>query len=203
MPTPTTVPGATPDATGATPAVDQKPVDNQAATPDDQATDAGATPDDGLGDAGREAIRREREARDIAVKENRELKTRLKALEDKDLPEAERTSKALAEAERRNADLETRLAQMTVRTAVVAAAQRAGFADPEDAYRLIDMASVEFDAEGNPKGVDNILAGLLRTKPYLAASHIRTTGSADAGTGGPASGGTDMNQLIRQAAGRT
>jgi lysyl-tRNA synthetase class II len=142
----------------------------------------------------RESIRKERELREAAEK-------RLKAIEEKDLPEAERAARRLAEMEQSNADLVSQLQQERTRSRVVSAAQRLGFADPEDAMSLIDTGDLEI-VDGYPKNTDKVLKDLLAKKPYLASSTARATGSAEGGVRG---GGrtTDMNQLLRQAAGRT
>lgn len=142
----------------------------------------------------RESIRKERELREAAEK-------RLKAIEEKDLPEAERAARRLAEMEKSNADLVSQLQQERTRSRVVSAAQRLGFADPEDAMSLIDTGDLEI-VDGYPKNTDKVLKDLLAKKPYLASSTARATGSAEGGVRG---GGrtTDMNQLLRQAAGRT
>lgn len=142
----------------------------------------------------RESIRKERELREAAEK-------RLKAIEEKDLPEAERTAKRLSELEVSNAELNRQLQQERTRSRVTAAAQRLGFADPDDAMSLIDAEDLVIE-DGYPKNTDKVLKDLLAKKPYLASSTARATGSAEGGVRG---GGrtSDMNQLLRQAAGRT
>lgn len=202
MPAATATP-ATGDAAGATPASSQqdggKPDDaNAPATGDDAATGTTAT-DDGLTDAGREAIKREREAAKAAKAEARELAARIKALEEKDLPEAERTAKERDDLKSTNERLTAELRQERLTNAVITAAARLGFADPADAVRLID---VEYDDDDRPRDVDNKLAALLKAKPYLASAAARPSGSADGGNAGAASTGTDFNAVIRQAAGK-
>ena len=61
--------------------------------------------------------------------------------------------------------------------------------------------AVEFRDDGTPKDVERLLADVLTRSPYLA----RPGAAADFGGGVRGSGpsGTDMNRLIRRAAGRT
>lgn len=205
MPTATAT-GATPDAAGAIPATGQqdggKPDDatQTPATGDGGNAATGTTAgDDGLTDAGRSAIDKEREARKVAEKNAKELGARLKAIEDKDLPEAERVVKERDTLKSDNERLTGELRQERLTTAVVMAASRLGFADPADAVRLVD---VEFDDDDKPKDVDAKLAALLKAKPYLASAAARTSGSADPGNAGGASTGNDFNSEIRRAAGK-
>jgi hypothetical protein len=197
MPTGTAT-GATPDATGATPDASQPPVDdNVEGTPA-----AGATPvaAEVLGEAGLAAIERERELRKASEKTAKELAARIKAIEEKDLPEHEKVTRERDTLRGDNDRLMSELRQERLNNSVIASASRLGFADPADAVRLID---VEFDDDGRPKDVDTKLAALLKAKPYLASAMARPSGSADGGNnGGQPSGGADMNQLIRQAVGR-
>jgi hypothetical protein len=64
----------------------------------------------------------------------------------------------------------------------VAEAARLGFADPDDAMRLLDRATLEFEDDGSPRNVGTQLAALAKSKPYLL--NIRPVGSFDTGLGG-------------------
>jgi uncharacterized protein (DUF885 family) len=194
--------GATPDAAGATPAAGQG--DDQQGEPTTETGQAPATGAPEVGEAGQRAIDREREARRTAERERNELRARIKAIEEKDLPEAERVSRRLTEYEERNRELEQRLRDTSLRSAVVGTASRLGFADPDDAVRLVDRTSLEFDDAGEPKDVEKALKALLAAKPYLASTAVRPSGSADAGNAGTSAtdGTIDMNALIRRDAGR-
>lgn len=194
--------GGTPGA-GGTPAQANGQDGQPQPTPDPK-RDAGGT---GQGDgqdelAGlRSALRAERDARREADRQAGELAGRIKALETKDLPEAERDKRELAELRERVKAQETRERTLILRAAVTTTAARLGFADPVDAYRLLDTDEIEFDKSGEPKDVDKRLADLLRSKPYLASAAARPTGSADGGQRG-ATLANDMNAAIRRAAGR-
>ena len=208
MPPAGTATPATGDAAGATPATSQqdggKPDDATTGTPatgdTGTAANASTASDDGLTDAGRAAIDKERDARKAADKRAKDLEARLKAIEDKDLPEADRTAKERDALKTDNERLTGELRQERLTNAVIMAASRLGFADPADAVRLVD---VEYDDDDRPKDVDAKLAALLKAKPYLASAAARTSGSADPGNAGGASTGTDFNADIRRAAGKT
>lgn len=158
-------------------------------------------PDAGLSEADlRQALKKVRaEAADQRIK--------LKGHEDK--AEADRLAK-LSESERLTAERDKAIADLaakdgeirnlTARTVILEAATKAGFRNPELAYRLIDVGSLEFGSDGKPKGVDQELRKLLEKEPYLAKGQ----GSGDFGGGprGGAGGGVDMNDMIRRATGR-
>jgi hypothetical protein len=134
--------------------------------------------------------------------DRKELAKQLKQLQDKDLPEAERVAREQAETKAENDTLKAELKRLRGQQAVFAEASKLGYADPMDAFRLIEL---ETDDDGNPKNVTAQLTKLLESKPYLKSTTARaaTGGSADAGnSNGQPSGGNSMNDLIRAAAGK-
>lgn len=133
------------------------------------------------------------EARKLRSEAN-SLRRRLKDLEDQakakadaELSDNERLSKRASELERQLAERDQTLQETRIRSATVEAAARLGFADPEDAMRLLNHASLEFDENGSPTNVEQQLAALAKTKPYLLG---RKVPSFDTGSGGsePAGG---------------
>jgi hypothetical protein len=152
-------------------------------------------------------VTREREE---ARREAQSLRNRLKAFEDAKkaaddakLSDAERSAARQTELETENSDLKRQLREERTRNRIVGAAQRLGYADPSDAFRLIDHSTLEYDDAGEPRHVDKLLGDLLKTKPYLASAAARATGSVDGGVRSPSTGEPDINSLIRHAAGRT
>ena len=104
--------------------------------------------------------------------------------------------------------------ETTVRTAVqrdrvldrVEVLAAKDFADPEDARLRLAQRADEFVKDGSPDSdaIAAALKQLLAEKPHLAATATRPprpTGSPGQGPRGDVSSGTDMNQLIRRAAG--
>jgi len=125
---------------------------------------------------------------------NAESATRRKRLEELEsaeeerkaaqLSEVEKARKAQADAEARARATEERLRTAAIRNAVVLAASKANFYDPEDAFRLADLAAVQVADDGAVTGVDGALKELVKAKPHLVKA---------------ASGGGDINAT---AAGR-
>lgn len=145
----------------------------------------------------------ERDNRSYREKDRQREESQRQADEAK-LSEAERQAKRFADMETENAALKAQLRDERIRARIQSAAARQGFADPGDAFRLLDQDRIEFDANGGPTNVDKLLEGLAKTKPYLLSSNVRATGSAEGGVRGTgAAAGADMNTLIRQAAGRS
>lgn len=157
--------------------------------------------DQALGAGGQSALDKERTARREAERVAREATAALKAVTEKDLPEAERAQRWLADLEQQSRSWEVERAQMRTEIEVARHATRLGFRDPADAFALIDAGSIERDADGRPQNIEGVLKNLLRDKPYLRAT--ATTGGADQGNRGQAGNGTqggkpaDMNGWLR------
>jgi hypothetical protein len=174
-----------------------------------QAADAQSSQADGADNAsGTEdvaALRRElEEARRLAARdrtERRKLEEAIKATEDAKLPEQERLQRRLADLERQASSHEQERRDWQVREAVTRSASKLGYADPVDAFALLDRSALEFADDGTPKNTDRLLADLLRAKPYLAGG-ARPMGSFDGGVRGQPAKGQDMNAVLRAAAGR-
>jgi hypothetical protein len=135
-----------------------------------------------------------------ARREAAKHRTDLRKVTDAQLSETERLQRRVTELEAEREELGKRERERSVRFAALEAAARLGFRDPELAVRLIDRDAVEVRDDGTPKNVERLLADLLGKAPYLG----RTGGTADFGGGnrGAVPPGSDMNSLIRRAAGR-
>ena len=112
-----------------------------------------------------------------ARKEAAKYRTRLRELEQAEkerrraeMSELERLKEDLTEAQARLAELELELTQTKLRQAVVSEAARLGFADPDDAWQLLDVAAIEVDDDGRPANVSKLLRKLAAQKPYLLRS---------------------------------
>lgn len=162
---------------------------------------------DELGAAGVKALAEERAARQAAAKaakaaqtELDRLRAELKKREDADLSETEKLRKQLAESEAANQTIiRDRQAERT-RFAIEREAARLRFADPADAWSLIDQASIDFDSNGNPTNLGALLEGLAKAKPYLTARP--GTGAGEGGARGGNATGVSMDDWLRRAAGR-
>lgn len=153
----------------------------------ESATDTGGREDDvngTLSDAGKRALSEERKARTAAEraakaaqKQLDEVSKRLTAFEDRDKTDLQRATEAVAAAEKRAAEAEQKLLRQRV-----AADKKL---PPALADRLRGSTEEEMAADA-----DALLAGLPKPNTPSFDGGVRQTAKA-----------TDMNTLIRQAAG--
>lgn len=173
----------------------------QAGDPQAQVADAQQPPTgsaDGEGGTGPDVAALTRELAAVR-REAAGYRTKLKGYEDADKTAAEKANERIAELEAERDALAAARREDTLRLAASAAARKLGFRNPDLAYRLVASGSVEYDDAGQPKNVEKVLDDIAKVDPYLVS------GSSDWG-GGPRnpapSGAADMNQIIRQRAGR-
>ncbi|MCG3176843.1 MAG: hypothetical protein MOGMAGMI_01807 [Candidatus Omnitrophica bacterium] len=82
--------------------------------------------------------------------------------------EEEKRYQELAEKEKQRADeLENRFKQESLNNRIALAASKHGVADPTDVLALLDRSGIQTDDQGNLTGVDEAVAKLLESKPYL------------------------------------
>jgi uncharacterized protein YhaN len=143
--------------------------------------------------------------KDLGFADLTEAKTslgELRKLKESQMSEAEKLSTRLKELEGQQANWNKERQEMLVRSEVMAAAGKLGLVDPDAAYRLLDLAALEYDENGKPKNLDKALAELIKAKPYLSGSAYRASGNAGNGSGGSLKPHQSMNDFIRQSAGR-
>jgi hypothetical protein len=68
--------------------------------------------------------------------------------------------------------------------------------------KLLDPDAIQWSEDGTPKNLPALLAGLVRSDPYLFRAKERRPGPGDAGHFGTIPNAADMNAQIRQKAGR-
>jgi len=100
----------------------------------------------------------------------RELEAKVKADEDAKLTEQERLQKRIAELEKKDSEYQQTLQERTVRYEVMLTANKLGIVDPDAAFRLLDISSLEFDEDGKPNNIEKVLKKLVSDKPYLIGS---------------------------------
>lgn len=135
-----------------------------------------------LGDAGKKALDAMKAERKAARDEAAAAKAERDALQAKlDGREAEfKAEQAKRETERAALDK----ANDRIRKSEVKAAAKGVLADPQDAYKFLDLDSFEVDDDGNvdEDAIAKALDDLVKSKPYLAAQGGRKfQGSADGG----------------------
>lgn len=135
--------------------------------------------------------------------EARNLRERLKQLEEKDLPEAERRQKRLSELEASETRWTTERQDLQMEASAVRLATKLGFADADDALGWLarNRGKVTFSDEGRPTNLEHLLKELLREKPHYLAETSRSRGTAEGGARGVGAP-VDFNAALRRAAGR-
>ena len=130
-------------------------------------------------------------------KEAATYRKRAEEYESRNLTELEKRDAALKAAEDRATQLETRLRDLSARSAVTDAAAKANAKHPTLIYRAVkdDLA---FDDEGNVTNVDAVLKALKAEAPDLFPA---ANGSADGGKGnGQATSTQSINDVFREMA---
>lgn len=135
-------------------------------------------------------------------KEQAKTRTRLKAYEEAEdtakkaaMSETEKLQARIRELEQAQTAATEREKRTALRVAVVTQAAKAGFADPEDAMRMLDADAVEWTEDGSrPKNVESLLNAILRSKPYLKST---TQLPPDMGQGNRGTGGLTLADVKR------
>jgi len=150
---------------------EEKTSEQQSSVQQEQTPEPAKTADEWRSVAERE-IRERKEANAEAHK----LRARLRELE---AAEDERKKASMTEQERVQKELEdTRKAleqtrqqyrEMQIRLSVDNAARAIGVIDTDAAFRLMDQSKLVFDDAGNPQNVNELIAELVKEKPYLAS----------------------------------
>ena len=99
----------------------------------------------------------------------RDMEARLKEYEQAQLTEQERITAERDELRTLLDQATTRTQRLALESAVITAATRAGVIDPEVAVALV-ASQVVYDDDGLPVGVDELVASLVKERPYLANS---------------------------------
>lgn len=188
--------GQAPDATQG-----QAPTTDSGQAPGAQNGQAPGAADGSGTDAALQAqLRAAERERDEARREAAKLRNDTRQREQQGMSELERANARVAELERLDAERTVREQDRSIRLAAVEEATRVGFRSPDLAYRLIDRAEVDFTEAGEPRNVARLLKVIADRDPYLLKGN-----GADFGGGnrGAAPSTTDMNALIRRAAGHS
>ena len=134
-------------------------------------------------------------------KENAKWRTQLRSTEEQqqakakaEMTELERLQTELREAQDARTRAEQARLQTAVKSQVIAAAAKAGYNDPEDAYRMIDPSTLDVDDDGAVGGLDEAVKTLLKSKPYLAKQATGTYSPTN-----PAGGASRENDQARLA----
>lgn len=109
-------------------------------------------------------------------KEVETLKAKLKEIEDAQLSESEKLKKDNEDLKASVTAAEQKSRDRVIRSEVRVLASELNFADPSDAHAFLDVSGIEFDDDGEPKGIKKLLEDLAKAKPYLLKPANGTTG---------------------------
>jgi hypothetical protein len=112
--------------------------------------------------------------------------------------ESDRRDAALKAAEDRAATLETRLRDISARSAVTDAAAKAKAVSTRAVYALI-RDDLEYGDDGAPTNVDALIKAAIKSDPELFDLRA-ANGSGDGGKGGATATTGNMNDFIREMA---
>ena len=115
-------------------------------------------------------IRTLREQEKLAKTQAKELETlraQVKQQADAQLSEADKLRAKVSDLERQAADRERERQERIVRYEVMLAAQKMNLVDADAAYRLLDLATLEFGEDGSVKDIEKALKELVKARPYL------------------------------------
>ena len=110
-----------------------------------------------------------------AIKEAEAVKVAQMSELEKSQAETVEAVTALATATAEMAAVKATAAEAVLRSAVLSAA--AGFNDPNDAWVHIDKSKINVRTDGTYKGIDEAVAALAKSKPYLVKSENDNLGT--------------------------
>lgn len=146
--------------------------------------------------------------RKALAKANREAAERRKKLEAYEAEEQKRREAEMSELEKaqeaaRAAEAEKqaalqRASEMVLRSSIITEAAALNFADPNDAYVLLDKSDLIVE-EGKVEGLSDALKALAESKPYMirADKNPPKLGAANPGGGANPAGETDAERRYR------
>lgn len=149
----------------------QDPNDSgQAPDPETDADPAGGAPTDPETARARADAAKYRTQLRETQKSLKELQDAAKEKEDAEKTELQKVIDRATLLESQLREKDEKVKHLTLRQEVLLAAGSQSIIDPDGAYRLLDTAQVEYDEEGNPTNIDDLLTKLVEAKPYLKGS---------------------------------
>jgi hypothetical protein len=164
---------------------------------DDTGKDDGKGADDLTGL--KTALQAERDARKAADKTAKDLARELESIKNSGKSESEKLAARLEALEKDNQLKGAAIRERDAKDATRDAAKKAGAPDGDLIYRVI-KSDLEYDDDGKPTNLKDLIADLKQTTPHLFKPESKRI---DGGSGnGSKPGKDDMNSMIRIAAGR-
>ena len=109
------------------------------------------------------AANKEAAERRVKLQEYEEQERKRKEAE---MSEIERAMAKAEEAQKKATEMEARLREQAIKTAVIAEAAKLNIIDPEAAYALVDKTALNYSERG-VDGLDDAMKALVEAKPYL------------------------------------
>jgi hypothetical protein len=131
-------------------------------------------------------------------KEAASYRKKVEDYENANRTDLEKRDLAVKAAEERATALETKLRDMSARSAVTEAATKANAISSRAVFALI-RSDLEFDDDGEPTNVDALIKAAIKDEPSLFKA---AAGSGDGGVGSGTTGKQDLNALFRAGLGR-
>ena len=119
---------------------------------------------------------------------------------EKQIKQAEQSETERLKAEK--AELETKLRSRDAEDSILAAATKAGAANPKAVVRLAHSIGIEFDDKGKVSNLKDLIDEAKEIAPEFFPKRPGKADGAEGTANGSASVGQSMNYWIRQAAGR-
>ena len=129
-------------------------------------------------------------------RESAAYRKRVEEYESANQTEADKREAALKAAEDRATALETRLRDLSARSAVTDAATKSGAISPRAVFAII-RPDLEFGDDGEPTNVDALIKQAQKDEPSLFRA---ANGSGDGGKGGASQNVGNVNDLFREMA---
>lgn len=134
-------------------------------TDDPQAGEGGSSPEE-LRRARSDAAKYRQQLRDTQ-KTVKELQEKVQADDDAKKSELQKLTERTQSLESQVREKDGRVKSLSLENAVVKRASGMGIVDPDAAYRLLDADAVEYDDNGKPTNIEDLLKDLVEAKPYL------------------------------------
>ena len=113
----------------------------------------------------------------LKAKELDELKAQIEA---EKLSETEKLQKKISDLQSQHDTLTRQQQERIVSYEVRLQAASMGVVDPDAAARLLDWSEIDYDDNGSPTNVEDLLKKLLKSKPYLAGKQSASSTSGGA-----------------------
>lgn len=178
-------------------------VNAEAATAEAKTEEPSAEEIAALADKGKQALDRMKEQREAAKAEATAAREELARVKDEFAAKAKPQidEQSIDNARREATDAATEVANKRLVRAELKSAAKGVLANPADALLFIDpkQFAVDSDGEVDQAALNDAIASLIETRPYLAAAQGKFVGSGDGGAHAPAQKSETVGDLANAA----